>query len=146
MHKSFLAATTTAIVTLLLLTGCADEDNQAAVDENSKPELAGKVEHQGAEKTRPVAEKAEPAKPAKDAGQDAPIMNQPVDFSTPESIAKTFKDIREEAGGRAVRRIEGAMGYIMTYDLSVARDEARMYKKLNGKTPNEIIAMGSARR
>jgi hypothetical protein len=32
------------------------------------------------------------------------------------------------------------LGYILAYDLSFARDKEKMYKKLNGRTPNAIIA------
>jgi hypothetical protein len=32
------------------------------------------------------------------------------------------------------------MGYILAYDLSLGRDQEKMYKKLNGRTPNAIIA------
>ena len=39
------------------------------------------------------------------------------------------------------RRVESKMGYLLTYDLSVGHNEAKLQKKLNGKTPNEIIAM-----
>ncbi|RLC09754.1 MAG: hypothetical protein DRI24_21290, partial [Deltaproteobacteria bacterium] len=87
------------------------------------------------------AAQQDPKKAARAAVQDAPIMNQAVDFSTPENIAKSLANIKDQAGARAARKVDSAMGYIMTYDLGVNRDEAKMYKKLNGKTPNQIIAM-----
>ena len=68
-------------------------------------------------------------------------MDKPVNFSTAEDVEYTLLTIRDKEGDKAYKKIKSAMGYIMTYDLSVGRNEARMHKKLNGKTPNEIIAM-----
>ena len=139
MYKSLLAATTTAIMVLLLVTACAEEDEQIAVTEKVKKSTTVKTK-------APDATVTKPKKTDKPAEQDAPIMNQPVDFSTPENISKTMQDIREQVGARTVRKMDSAMGYMMTYDLAVGRDEARMYKMLNGKTPNQIIAMGTKKR
>lgn len=136
MYKSVLTVTTTAIMVLLLVTACTEDDKEAVTVEKAEAPVIEK----------PVVQAEAPKETAKPAGQSAPIMNQPVDFSTPEALSKTLQDIREQAGSRAVRQIESTMGHMMTYDLGVARDEAKMLKKLNGKTPNQIIAMGTARR
>ena len=145
MHKSPLAFATAAIMTLLLVTACAEEGKTTAITENAEAPVTEKTKTLATVKTQATQSTAEKS-PPKEAGQDAPIMNQPVDFSTPENVAKTMQAIKEQAGGRAARKIDSVMGYMMTYDLGVGRDEAKMYKKLNGKTPNQIIAMGSARR
>jgi len=147
MHKSLLALTTTATMVLLLVTACADKDEPSATVDNKQPAATEDVKKSATGETKvPVPKVKREKKTAKAFDADAPIMNQPVDFSTPESISKSLQAIREQAGARAVRKMESAMGYMLTYDLAVGRDEAKMYKKLNGKTPNEIIAMGTARR
>ena len=33
------------------------------------------------------------------------------------------------------------MKYVMYYDLSLRNDKEKLYKKLDGKTPEQIIAM-----
>lgn len=138
MYQSPLALVTTALMILLLVTACAEDGTQTATVEKAEAPVV--------EKTEAPAKQASATKTAvKAPNMDAPIMNQPVDFSTPESLAKTMQAIKEQAGPRAARKIDSVMGYMMTYDLSVGRDEAKMLKKLNGKTPKQIIAMGSAR-
>jgi len=72
--------------------------------------------------------------------QDASIMNLPVDFSSPEAVEKTLQNIRETEGDKAYNRLENTMQYMLVYDLSVGHSEEKLYKKLNGMTPDEIIS------
>lgn len=147
MYKSPLALVTPALMILLLVTACAEDGMQTTTTEKAEAPVTEKTKAPETKKEKAPTEQAIATKVAEKApDMDAPIMNQPVDFSTPESVAKTMQAIREQAGPRAARKIESVMGYMMTYDLAVGRDEAKMYKKLNGKTPKQIIAMGSARR
>lgn len=69
------------------------------------------------------------------------IMDQPVDFSTPEAFEESMQRITEQGGEKSRKSVENAMKYIMYYDIYVSGDEAKLHKKLNGKTPNQIIAM-----
>jgi len=147
MHKSLLAVSTTAIMVLLLVTACAEEDRQSASVEEKEALVTAKAVTPEAPKVKaPVAAATETKQTEKTDIQALPIMNQPVDFSSPESVSKALAEIKEQAGARTVRKIESAMGHMMAYDLGVGRDEAKMYKKLNGKTPNQIIEIGTARR
>jgi len=68
-------------------------------------------------------------------------MDQPVDFSSPESVEKTMENIRQQAGEKEASGVSSAIGYMVVYDLSVNRNKEKLYKKLDGKTPNQIIAM-----
>jgi hypothetical protein len=68
------------------------------------------------------------------------VMDQPVDFSTPEAVEESIDRVRQEAGEDEARHLKNALGYILAYDLSLGRDKEKMYKKLNGRTPNAIIA------
>lgn len=69
------------------------------------------------------------------------IMDQAVNFSTPEDIEKSLKSIEDEAGSAMAGQVKNAIDYMLVYDLSVNRNKAKLYKKLDGKTPNEILAM-----
>ena len=67
-------------------------------------------------------------------------MDLPVDFSSPEKVEESIEKVRQQAGEGAARDLSNALGYILTYDLSVRGNKEKMYKKLNGRTPNAIIA------
>lgn len=84
----------------------------------------------------PVTEVAENSA----ANGDVSVMDQPVDFSTPEAVEESIERVRQEAGEDEARHLQNALGYILAYDLSLGRDKEKMYKKLNGRTPNAIIA------
>ena len=68
------------------------------------------------------------------------LMNQPVNFSTPEDVEKTLQNIREKEGDKAYKQVKNAMQYIIYYDLSLRNDKEKLYMKLDGKTPEQIIA------
>ena len=72
--------------------------------------------------------------------QTASLMNQPVDFSSPEAVEATMLNIREKEGDQAHTQLENAMQYIMVYDFSVGNSKEKLYKKLDGRTPEQIIA------
>lgn len=70
------------------------------------------------------------------------IMSEPVDFSTPESVKASLQNVRENAGEKAYGKLNNAMKYILYYDLSLKNNKEALYKKLDGKTPEQIIAKG----
>jgi hypothetical protein len=104
---------------LFLITACAEDGAGAAVT-------------------------AEPVVAREEAGSagatSSNIMDQPVDFSTPENVDKSLQKIREQDGDKAFTRLDAAMQYILYYDLSLGGNKENMYKKLDGQTPNQIIA------
>lgn len=69
------------------------------------------------------------------------LMDQPVDFSSPEAVEATLQSIRENDGDDAYNSVKSAMDYLQFYDLSVNNNKEKLYKKLDGKTPNNIIAL-----
>jgi hypothetical protein len=98
--------------------------------------------------TQPTNEIPSQGATDKSAGSDEEnlsVMDLPVNFSTPEDVEKTFQLIEEQAGESRLRGLKMAMGYIMTYDLSVGHNKEKMYKKLNGRTPNQIISQAKPR-
>lgn len=115
MSKSALTSVSAAMVSLFLVAACAEDNTDtksvSATTENSES-----------------------------AGSDS-IMDQPVDFSSPESVEKTLENIRQQAGEKESSGVSSAIGYMVVYDLSVKRNKKKLYEKLDGKTPNQIIAM-----
>lgn len=77
----------------------------------------------------------------KTADESSSLMNQPVDFSSPEKVEKTLQNIRKQEGESTYKAVKGAMAYVLYYDLSLKNDKALLHAKLNGKTPDEIIQM-----
>jgi len=114
----------------MLLTMCVsaayaeqDENNSTAAQKATPPQAA-----------TPNAD-TEP-----ESGDNESLMDKPVDFSTTEKAEETLQNIRVQEGERAYEAIESAMKYLLFYDLSVSNNKEKLYKKLDGKTPKEIIA------
>ncbi len=122
MFKKLLTTISAVTMALFLVTASAEEgedaDSTTAVKSGSS---SGEVTDSG--------------------NQSESLMNQPVNFSTPENVEKTLQHIREKEGDRAYKRVKSAMQYIMYYDLSLRNDKEKLYKKLDGNTPEQIIAM-----
>lgn len=115
---------------LFLAPACAKQDNEAEAKASANPAV----------ETAAQASAAETTQAPDTAGGDPSIMDKPVNFSTPEDVEKSIEAVRLGAGDKAARDLNNAMKYILTYDLSLRRDKEKMYQKLNGRTPNEIIA------
>ncbi len=129
MLKKLIIAVSIVTLTLLLTPACAeqDKDAEAVVSSTQKTNTATP----GTEATEAVAEPAD---------EEVSVMDLPVDFSSPENVEKSIETVRQQAGELEALKLNNALGYILTYDLSLGRDKAKMYKKLDGRTPNEIIA------
>jgi len=124
----------TGIASLLLLTACADDggEDKAVDPAEVTTSKAPSVEAPVAKETVARAEVND---------ESLSIMDQPVNFSTPEDVEKTFQEIGEKAGTASASKLKSTIGYLLTYDYSVGRDQDKLYAKLNGKTPNQIIEM-----
>lgn len=121
MRKTLITSIIAGTMSLFLLNACAKESDNAV--SNIDPAI---------EKEAAVAETAEP---------ESSIMDQPVNFSTPEDVEKSIQNVREQEGDSAAKTLEGAMKYVLYYDLSLGGDKEKLYSKLDGKTPNQIISM-----
>ena len=120
MYKALFPLITSMFLTLALSTACAEQD-----------------------KSDQAAEQSPETEQAKDSGkteQGESLLDQPVDFSSPEAVEKTLQNIREQEGEAAYENLKVAMDYILFYDMSVRNDKAKLYKKLNGQTPKQILA------
>ena len=118
MYKKFITALLITFLASILIFAYAEQDK-------------------GAEETN--VSSGETEKGSVEGGQ-ASILDQPVDFSSPEAVDKSIDKVRQEAGEKKAREMTVAMKYILTYDLSVGHNKEKMHKKLDGSTPNEIIA------
>jgi len=125
MRKLFLTSVPATMVAFFLVSASADESTKSETAADVKP-ATGAV----------VTATTTAASTAKDS-----VMDQAVDFSSPENVKKSLQTIREQAGEKQAGRVQNAMDYLIVYDLSIKRDKNKLYKKLNGKTPNEIIKM-----
>ena len=146
MMKKILISAIASSMMLFLLTACA-EDEQASSDA-SKAEAVTSTDTAAAKN----AAKAKPNRPPRPAPtkpeplpleefQSAAIMSEAVDFSSPEQVTASMDKIKQGAGDEAANRVKNAMDYLLVYDLGVGRNQQKLNAKLNGKTPNEILAM-----
>ncbi len=133
MQIKILRTMSVLAMVLFLTPACARQDDGADAKSSAQP---------AAETASPASasEKTSAGESAETAGNDMSIMDKPVNFSTPEDVDKSIEAVRQGAGDAAARDLNNAMKYILFYDLSLGKNKQKMYQKLNGSTPNEIIA------
>ena len=127
MFKKLFTTFSIVSMTLILVPACA-EQNADAETVKSTTQI---------EETSNASTEAEAAETS---GEQVSVMDLPVDFSSPEKVEESIEKVREQAGDGAARELSNALGYILAYDLSVGANKEKMYKKLNGRTPNAIIS------
>ena len=120
MHKSLFTSLAAGTMALFLISACAEDSK-------------------GTDNPTAQASATENTAAANDQGDS--IMDQPVDFSTPENVEKALQNVREQESDRAYKNMKSAMQYVQYYDLSLGNSKEKLHQKLDGKTPNEIIAM-----
>ena len=125
MRKLFLTSSTIGFMVLFSLTACVEDSSNTEVVEQTKTNT-------------PESTVIKSNESADDPGES--LMNQPVNFSSPENVEKTLENIRQQEGDKAHAKLKNAMQYIMVYDLSIGNNEEKLYKKLDGRTPQQIIA------
>jgi hypothetical protein len=120
MRKTLFTSIMASAMVLFQVSACAEDSNdpETTTAQVSAPESAGNAD-----------------------GHSTSIMDQPMDFSTAENVEISLQKIREQEGDRAYKKLNSAMKYIKFYDLSISNNMEKLYKKLDGKTPNEVIAM-----
>jgi len=124
MYKKFITALLITFLASILIYAYAEQDKGA---ETPKGTATTDVESGEVESGTAV-------------GAQTSVLDQPVDFSSPEAVDESIDKVRQEAGEKKAREMTVAMKYILTYDLSVGHNKEKMHKKLDGSTPNEIIA------
>ena len=124
-----------SIVTLILMLVPAFANQHADAET-----VQGTTQTEETSSTSTEAEAATSEAEAEAEGEQTSVMDLPVDFSTPEKVEESIEKVREQAGDDEARELSYALGYILAYDLSVGGKREKMYKKLDGRTPNAIIA------
>ena len=118
MLKTLVTSISLLTLTLTLATAHAGQDQHAAAAENNTTAADQELTND----------------------QQVSVMDLPVNFSTTEDIDKSLQAVREQAGEAQERDLKNAIQYLMAYDLSVRKDKEKLYKKLDGRTPNQIIS------
>ena len=126
MFKKLLTAASIVTITLFLLPACAKKDNvpETTVDSGQTTDASAPMS---------VNQKTQ--------GGQGSVMDQPVNFSSQNEVNKSIEKVRQQAGDAEANELNKALGVILTQDMSLRQDKDRLFRKLNGKTPNEIIAM-----
>lgn len=129
MFKKLFTAIFISTLTFMIVPACAEQDNATEVVTGTAQTTETQVSTAEVEATEAVS-----------GDEELSVMDLPVNFSTPEDIEKSIEKVKQEAGDGKARTLKNAMKYVLYYDLSLGNDKEKMYKKLNGSTPNEIIA------
>jgi hypothetical protein len=114
MRKILLSSVIAGSMALALLNACADNSGETPM---SASDTTGST-----------------------SSQDISIMDQPVDFSTPENVEISLQKVKDQEGEKAYKTLNSAMQYVLFYDLSLRNDKEKLYKALDGSTPKDIIA------
>lgn len=88
-----------------------------------------------------VAAKPTPtATPQFDPAAAEVIMNEPMDGSSVEAFAENLEKLKATLSEEDFGRVQSALDWMLFYDFSVGGDKEKLYTKLNGVTPSEIIS------
>ena len=126
MFKKLLTAASIVTITLFLLPACAKQDNAPETTADSGQTTDASAPMSVNQKTQ---------------GGQGSVMDQPVNFSSQKEVNKSIEKVRQQVGDAEANELNKALGVILTQDMSLRQDKDRLFRKLNGKTPNEIIAM-----
>jgi hypothetical protein len=125
------------LLTLALFAGpaCSQENADAgAGPAEEATETVGAVEESG--ETESTDEAAE---------EELSIMDMPLDGSSVESFKAGLALVDEQATEEQYRAVMSALDYLLLYDLSVRRNREKLYAKLDGQSPNQILETAKAR-
>ena len=126
MFKKLLTAASIVTITLFLLPACAKRDNVPETTADSGQTTDASAAMSVNQKTQ---------------GGQGSVMDQPVNFSSQKEVNKSIEKVRQQVGDAEANELNKALGVILTQDMSLRQDKDILFRKLNGKTPNEIIAM-----
>lgn len=68
------------------------------------------------------------------------IMDIPMDGSSVDAFTADLALVKDQAAPGQYQKLNGALQWLLLYDLGAKRDKATLYQRLDGNTPNEIIA------
>jgi hypothetical protein len=97
-------------------------------------------EQSGKEATAIAADKGTPADANESAeAAEATGLDMVLDGSSLEAFEKSMEQVKETASAAEYKSLEGALEYLLVYDLGVQRNREKLAARLNGMTGNEII-------
>ena len=67
------------------------------------------------------------------------IMEQAMDGSSVEAFELSMARVETEASAADYRKLKNSLEFLLTYDLSVKQNRQKLYAKLDGRTPLQII-------
>jgi len=68
------------------------------------------------------------------------VMDQPLDGSSIEAFTAGLERLDKEASEKEYRSVMSALDFLLFYDIGAKRDKATLYSRLNGNSPNQILA------
>ena len=144
MPNSYLKPLLVGITAFILLSACGEESNVSKNDETRDPPQVVKISKSDNQPTKTTKS---------DLAMSDSVMNQPVDFSTPENVEKTIALIRSEEGESALNELKRAMQTLKknnppgerTRQAILEREQA-FNDQMDGNTPNEIINLAKQMR
>ena len=74
-------------------------------------------------------------------GRESQAATFKMDGSTESAFEESLKALQESAPTDEYRSVKSAIQYLLVYDLNTRGNKTKLYAKLDGKTPEEIIAM-----
>jgi len=128
-----------ALITATCLLACKPAPAEPDVVADEPAAAAAPQEAPPAASTE-TAEGDSPAAPTEAPEGGSPVMAQPLDGSSVEAFEKGVQMVHEEATPDEATRLDNAIQYLLVYDLAAKRDKAKLYARLNGKTPTEVIS------
>jgi len=69
----------------------------------------------------------------------SPVMDTPLDGTSIETFTAGLEHLDEEATEEEYRSVMSALDFLLFYDIGARRSKERLYARLNGKSPNEIL-------
>ena len=128
MNNALIPLITAMSLTLFLSVACADQNQDADATAKAADSTTQSADNNADSTTQSADNSADS------------LMDKPVDFSSLEQAEKTLQNILEQEGQTAYGQVKNALDYLLFYDIGVSRSKDKLYAKLNGHTPNQIIA------
>jgi hypothetical protein len=84
--------------------------------------------------------------PQFDSAEAEATMNRPLDGSSVEAFESGLAQVKSLVPPEDYDKIQSALDWMLFYDFSVAGSKSKLYAKLDGETPLEIIARSERRK
>jgi hypothetical protein len=127
----------------LILMACMHDEPAAAKAVPKKAEPASTASANPADAKIPTPRLVSNTEVAPEGG--SPVMNAPLDGSSVEAFEKGLAVVNEQATAFEAQQLNSALKYLQMYDLSLRGDKAKLYAKVSGKTPNQVIDQANNR-